>query len=294
MIALACPRCHTRLIDFEPDGMRCPEDGLTFRRVDGVWRMLLPGRDEFFARFVRDYETVRRLEGRGSPDTGYYRSLPYEKSPDWQIRAASFDALVRRVLPPVEQSSPRLRVLDLGAGNAWLSNRLALRGHDVAAVDLAVNDFDGLACHRFYESVFLPVQAEFDRLPFRDATVDIVVFNASLHYSTDYGETLTEALRLLTAGGMLVILDSPVYRDGSSGTQMVQEREQAFTRKYGLASNSLPSENFLTYERLDELGRGLGVTWSLITPLYGLKWILRPWLARREPAKFHVIVGQRS
>src|SRR4029453_11471326 len=33
-------------------------------------------------------------------------------------------------------SRDRLRILDLGAGNAWLSNRLSCEGHDVCAVDM--------------------------------------------------------------------------------------------------------------------------------------------------------------
>jgi len=78
----------------------------------------------------------------------------------------------------------------------------------------------------------------------------------------------------------------------------VHEREAQFTRQYGFASNSLQSENYLTYGRLNELARDLNLAWKFITPFYNLQWMLRPWLAfllrRREPAKFHVIVGRRK
>jgi SAM-dependent methyltransferase len=304
MIQLACPRCHTPLEEVEAVTKRCSKDGLTFQRLDGIWRMLLPEREEYFAPFVREYETVRRGERRGSGDKAYYNSLPYRDltgtTPHgWKIRAASFDAFLERVLEPMEKELSRpLRVLDLGAGNGWLSNRLAFRGHDVAAVDLTVNDFDGLGCHRFYESAFLPVQAEFDHLPFAEASAEAVVFNASLHYSVDIERTLREALTVLDARGVLVILDSPFYRDGASGARMVAEREAQFRKQYGFASDSLPSENYLTYARLNELGNKLKLNWESITPFYGLRWSLRPLLAfllrRREPAKFHVIAGRRS
>ena len=298
MMTLACPRCHTSLDDVDSTTKHCVKDGLTFRRMDGIWRMLLPEREEYFARFIRDYETVRRSEGRGSSDASYYRTLPYHGSSDWQIRAASFDAFLKNVIVPGEENSKSLRVLDLGAGNGWLSNRLALRGHDVAAIDLMTNDFDGLGCHRLYESNFLPVQAEFDHLPFPDEAADMVLFNASLHYSVDIKGTLTEALRALDKSGRLVILDSPVYHNPRSGTQMVHEREAQFTRQYGFASNSLQSENYLTYGRLNELARELNLAWKFITPFYNLQWTLRPLLAfllhHREPAKFHVIVGKRK
>jgi ubiquinone/menaquinone biosynthesis C-methylase UbiE/uncharacterized protein YbaR (Trm112 family) len=296
MMMLACPRCHTFLDSVDSMTKRCLKDELTFRQVDGIWRMLLPEREEYFARFIQDYETVRLFEGRGSTDVSYYHTLPFHQSSDWRIRAASFDAFLKNVIIPGEKSSKSLRIFDLGAGNGWLSNRLALRGHDVTAIDLITNDFDGLGCHRFYESTFQPVQAEFDHLPCSDNTADIVLFNASLHYSVDIKTTLTEAFRALDGAGLLVILDSPVYHNPQSGAQMVREREAQFTKQYGLASNSLRSENYLTYSKLNQLARDLNLAWKFITPFYNLQWTLRPLLAfllhRREPAKFHVILGE--
>lgn len=298
MINLACPRCHTFLDDVDALTKRCINDGLTFRQVDEIWRMLLPERAQYFARFIRDYETVRHSEGRGSTDAAYYRMLPYHPSTDWRIRAKSFDAFLKNAIVPGEEHSKRLHILDLGAGNGWLSNRLAARGHNVAAIDLLTNNFDGLGCHRFYETTFLPVQAEFDHLPFSDAAEDMVIFNASLHYSVDIKKTLTEALRVLNDAGSLIILDSPVYHRPQSGAQMVREREAQFTKQYGFASNSLESENYLTYGKLNELAHDLNLAWRVITPFYNLQWTLRPLLAfllrRREAAKFHVIAGKRN
>jgi SAM-dependent methyltransferase len=216
---------------------------------------------------------------------------------DWRIRAIGFDTFVAQVLVPLEQSKVPQRILDLGAGNSWLSNRLAQRGHAVWAVDLATNDFDGLGAYRKYDTVFTPVQAEFDRLPFPDAAVDLLIFNASLHYSVELRATLAEALRVLAPAGSLVILDSPVYQDAASGAQMVRERESQFQERFGFPSNALPSENYLTYGRLNELAAALHLRWQILTPFYDLRWTLKPLVARllgrREPAKFHLIVGKR-
>jgi len=302
-LKFACPACRTPLEAAGPEALRCPADGAVYRRVDGIWRFLLPEREAFFQQFMREYETVRRAEGRGSDDPAYYRALPFEDRTgrfrdDWRIRAKSFQTLVERVLVPLEAERERpLVILDLGAGNGWLSYRLAQRGHAVAAVDLLTNAFDGLGAHVHYDAAFTPVQAEFDRLPFTDGGADLVVFNASLHYSTDYERTLGEALRVLRSDGRLVIMDSPVYRDARSGEQMVREREAQFEAKYGFPSDALPSENYLTYDRLEELAEALGLRWELIRPFYGWRWALRPWkarlLGRREPAQFLVIVGRR-
>jgi len=295
----ACPLCHAPLEQIAPDELSCAVDGCRFPRINGIWRFLLPERAAYFKKFIRDYETVRRAEGRGSQDAVYYRALPYhdlsgKMTSDWHIRAASFDMFVKKVV--LSEKKP-LRILDLGSGNCWLSNHLARQGHTVAAVDLMTNDFDGLGCWHFYDTNFIPIQTEFNHLPFAGGTIDLVVFNASLHYSVNIRETLAESLRVLDLAGKLVVLDSPVYRDAGSGAKMVRERESQFSERYGFPSNSLPSENYLTYSRLNELGVALGLKWRFITPFYGFRWALRPLLSQlrrtREPAKFHVIVGSR-
>jgi ubiquinone/menaquinone biosynthesis C-methylase UbiE/uncharacterized protein YbaR (Trm112 family) len=298
-----CPRCRTPLERKTPERLTCPRDGLEFWKVDGIWRFLLPETEAHYARFLSDYETIRHLEGRGSDSADYYRALPFKDltgrfRADWRIRARSYRALVKlltRFQNPLERS---LKILDLGAGNGWLSNQLAAQGDRVLAVDLSVDEQDGLGAWKHYEHPFTPVQATFDHLPVVDGFADAVIFNASFHYAEDYVETLREALRVLAPKGWLVIMDTPVYRRDLSGKQMVQEREAQFRERYGFASDNLDSENYLTYARLKQLSQALNLRWRIIRPFYGVRWMLRPVVAallrRREPAKFHLIVGQRK
>jgi SAM-dependent methyltransferase len=303
----ACPLCRTPLTGdtrVKEAGLRCPADGTSYHKVDSIWRFLSPERAAYLQQFIREYSIVRRAEGRGSDDPGYYRVLPFEDrsgkfEQDWQIRAKSYQALVKEVVSPLEKRHERpLVALDMGAGNAWLSYRLAARGHCAAAVDLLTDAYDGLGAYVHYGVEFTPIQAEFDRLPLCRDQADLVIFNASFHYSTAYGATLAETLRVLRPAGRIVIMDSPVYQDGTSGAQMVREREQQFERAYGFPSNALPSESYLTYARLDELAHALGLGWDLVHPFYGWRWALRPWKARlrrqREPAEFLIAVGRRE
>jgi len=299
-----CPRCRTPLERNAPDRVSCPRDGLEFWQVDGIWRFLLPEGEAHYARFIADYESVRRSEGRGSSFANYYRALPFkdlsgQHSTDWAVRARSFNVLVKNVLTRLQNPLERsLKIIDVGAGNSWLSNRLSEQGDRVLAVDLLVNEQDGLGAWKYYEHSFTPIQAEFNHLPVMDRFADALIFNASFHYSENYSETLREALRVISAKGLIVIMDSPVYRRGDSGEKMVAERQAQFKEKYGFASDNLQSENYLTYARLDQLARELNLTWKRITPFYGLRWFLRPLMAgllrRREPAKFHLIVGRKN
>ncbi|MFN8381933.1 MAG: class I SAM-dependent methyltransferase [Anaerolineales bacterium] len=288
-----CPRCREDLQKISELELFCARDNLTFKQENGIWRFLLPERETHYARFISDYETVRRSEGRFSPDSSYYHALPFKdtsgKFPtDWRIRAASFRAL-QKIL------TAESTILDVGAGNGWLSNRLSLSGYNVCAVDLLLNPEDGLGAWSHYQSQFSKVQSEFVKLPFPDKSVSTVIFNASFHYSEGYKETLVESLRVLALNGKIIIIDSPVYHNADSGEQMVAERKSAFLSRYGFASDSLKSENYLTYQRLEELGEELKIVWRHIRPFYGVRWALRPFWERlrggREPAEFGLWVG---
>jgi SAM-dependent methyltransferase len=244
-----CPNCQAAMTRQGGDTLICDTCHHTVQRVDGIWRCLPEERASYFDQFVREYETIRRHEGRASHKAEFYEALPFEDlsgryAADWHIRTVSFKALLERVVKPLEARMQRqLVVLDLGAGNGWLSNRMAQRGHTVAAIDLLTNPTDGLGAHRHYRAIFTPIQAEFDRLPLAPRQADLIVFNGSLHYSTNFEATLDEALRVLRPDGVLVILDSPIYRDPASGRAMVREREAHFAREVGFPSNALPMEN---------------------------------------------------
>jgi ubiquinone/menaquinone biosynthesis C-methylase UbiE len=298
----ACPICHGPLEEKAPDRLYCLVDAQEFACVDGVWHFLPANRLDFYARFIDDYETIRRAEGRGSDNPAYYQALPFEDitgqhKSAWRIRAASYHTFLKHVLEPLEQDNQRpLILLDLGAGNGWLSYRLSLRGHEVAAVDLITNCFDGLGAHKQYNARFQAVQAEFDRLPMLDGTGDAVIYNASLHYSINYEQTLAEARRILRPDGVVVIIDTPVYQCVNSGRQMVYERQEQFQKVYGRAGNALANENYLTRERLAELAQLQGLIWHEYWSIPAWRRHVRRWRSqlngRREPAQFPILMAQ--
>ena len=258
-----------------------------------------------YARFVEDYEHIRAAEGRGSESEAFYLGLPYKdasgrKSKQWQIRSRSYDYLKARVLKPRVQADGR--ILDLGAGNCWMSFRLALAGYNPVAVDLLTNDHDGLGAAEHYRrhlpELFPRFHAELSRLPFQSGQFDAVIFNASFHYAEDYEMAMREALRCVRTDGLVIISDTPWYSREESGRQMVAERRTAFLRRYGTASDSIGSLEYLTDERLQTLEERLSLRWEIHSPRYGFKWTMRPLVAmlrnRREPSRFHIYVARKA
>ena len=245
--------------------------------------------------FLEHYKTVRRAEHWGSTDPAYYRDLPLVAADDshaeiWRVRAATYRMLLRAL-------GHSRRVLDLGAGNGWLANRLVQAGHSVAALDMSDDIFDGLGAAKHYATGFGLYQAMFDALPFADSQFDVLVFNASLHYSTNLSWTLGASLRVLAADGTLVVMDSPMYRKPASGQAMLAEKARQFEERYG---STAPDNQigFLTFYDFESLAREFSIRWRWTEPFVDLRWAARQgrarWLGQREPARFGLMIGTRK
>lgn len=298
-VRMQCPRCGASL-----PGLGCTSCGLRMRIDRGIVNALPPERAAHFARFMEDYAHIRAAEGRGSESEEFYLGLPYKDSSgrnsgQWHIRARSYDCLINHVLKPLGCSGT---VLDLGAGNCWMSFRLALAGYRPVAVDLLTNNYDGLAAAAHYQSrlpqPFPRFQAEIACLPFQGGQFDAVVYNASFHYSEDYEASLREAFRCVKSGGMVIVSDTPWYSREESGRKMVSEHHSAFLKEYGTASDSIRSMEFLTDERLQALEQQLSIQWTIHSPRYGFKWAARPLMARlrrrREPSRFRIYAARKD
>lgn len=307
MVALMrCPGCKNDMgsLDLADPfaSAHCDRCGFEIVNRDGIWRALTPCRELHFRRFTAEYSSVRQREVRDPEGSDYYLALPFRdltgrNSWQWQIRGRSFRCLERKVLPDLEaRSTGTLKVLDIGAGNGWLSYRLALRGHHSVAVDLLDNDCEGLGAARHYQVALrwpiATVQAEMDRLPFSDHHFDCVIFNAAFHYSEDYVRTLEEAIRCVKPGGCVAILDSPWYERDEIGRAMVLEKHSCFEKQNGTRSDTSDGLEYLTPERLRSLEIACRLKWKSAEAWYGWKWALRPWRAslqgKRAPCRFRL------
>ena len=255
------------------------------------------------AEFFRNYAGHRADEGRGLRGEAL-RALPYLKfgpfAKQWKVRAKSYDAFLKHVLFPME-GARALEILDLGAGNGWLSHRVALRGHKAVALDIRQDDVDGLGAAREFlrdrPDLFERLIASFDDLPMTSARFDIALFNASLHYAQDLARVLGEATRVIKPGGKLVILDSPFYDSEPDGAAMVAEKRALGAAKFGSRADILLAPNFIEYLTRDRLEAATpSLVWSYRHVHYPLWYELRPVLAKlkraRTPSRFGLWTAQ--
>ena len=141
--------------------------------------------------------------------------------------------------------------------------RLVELGHHVAAVDVNLDAEDGLpGANLLIEAGRLPrAEAEMEALPLEPGRFDLVLAVGSLHYQGQLTRTLVELRRVTQRNGLLLVLDSPVYRRRSDGEAQVARRMKLQGRRYGIAVPRESQPGYLVRGELASLFAGAG--WTL-------------------------------
>jgi hypothetical protein len=94
----------------------------------------------------------------------------------------------------------------------------------------------------------------------------------------------------------VLIADTPWYSDERSGLQMLEERRALFIKRYGFPSDELKSLEYLTDQLLEDMAKRFHLQWQTYKPYYGVRWHLRPLLARmrhaRKPSRFRIYTAK--
>ena len=138
---------------------------------------------------------------------------------------------------------PSLRVADLGCGEGYLTLEASRWASKVIAVDRSsavLKKAQALAARRRARNIVWK-KGELERLPIRDASVDVALLSQALHHAADPALAVSEAARILVPGGRLLILDLREH-DQAWVRERLGDRWQGFSDK-----------------RLAELLRGAGL-----------------------------------
>lgn len=214
--------------------LRCADCAGQYRITDGIPRLIMPQDEEPFARFCARYDALRLNEGWASEAPGFYQRLPFRdlsgRHPrEWRLRGQSFRVVQRWLERTFGQQ--RVRVLDAGAGSGWMSRCLGER-YEVLGVDVNAGPH-GLAALPPEERRFLAIQGALERLPLADGGLDVVIANASFHYTRQPQRLFAEARRVLKPGGWMIVMDSPTYPTQAAADR-AHERTDAYYTHMGV------------------------------------------------------------
>ncbi|MBC8159970.1 MAG: class I SAM-dependent methyltransferase [Roseiflexaceae bacterium] len=267
---MRCPSCR------EPLGetLRCT-NGHQFHETAGVLALL----DADFARRLRPFTTrlaeIRAAEGQTLPDPAVYAMLPYaaalQGNHEWRNRG--YDLAVLNALLPGRP----LAVLDVGAWNGWLSNRLALLGHTVTAVDYFDDQHDGLRARQFYHATWRAIQINLADLAPLDELFDLVVLNRCLAFASDPRAFVQAVQQRVKPGGLLVLTGLELFRNPSRKIAAVAVLCQRYQVQYDFELFLAPTRGYLDFGDKAAL-ESLGVAVRPYPQLWraNLRALLRP------------------
>jgi SAM-dependent methyltransferase len=216
---LRCPTCLTdrslRLSAQEsnPDEvregtLRCAACGAQHRVARGVGELMphVPPHVAQEAVGLRRFAEIMHHEGWNRERV---LRLPYDAGDGyWYTQAVTYEHVLRTIAP-----RPGAWLLDLGSNTCWASNRFAARGLNVAALDIALWELQGLHTADYFlqagTSYFERVLGSMNELPLAAESFDYVWACQVLHHNDPKGlrATFEEAFRVLRPGGMLLVIN---------------------------------------------------------------------------------------
>ncbi|MGN6164351.1 MAG: class I SAM-dependent methyltransferase [Flavisolibacter sp.] len=165
--------------------------------------------------FEQQYISLRKEEGRLYTDEEV-ALLPFPTKEnlfkkEWEIRASS----CRRLVKYLKSKQKKLKVLEVGCGNGWLTNQLAgVKETQVTGIDINKTELDQ-AQRIFQKSNLKFVYADIQSgIPEKD--FDIIVFAASFQYFNSVQRILSACFGHLNHNGEIHIIDTKFYTPAAS------------------------------------------------------------------------------
>ena len=110
---------------------------------------------------------------------------------------------------------PALKVADLGCGEGYLTMEAARWATRVIAVDKSeavLGRAKALARRRRVSNVIWK-KGELEKLPMKDAAVDVAMLSQALHHAHDPARAVAEAARVTVPGGRVLLLDLRAHQE---------------------------------------------------------------------------------
>lgn len=181
------------------------------------------------------------------------------------------EAIRATVLASLHATS-RPRLLDLGAGTGRIGEAFVAAGDDYVGVDLSLGMLQKFAQRGGANGDTLRlVQADGERLPFRDATFDAVMLIQVIGAAQSWQTLVAEAQRILRVRGALVIGHLIMPPDGLDA--QMKKRLALFLEEMGVQSYHMNRRSDAQY-------------WLSPLPQNGTRVIAAAWLAKRTPEAF--------
>ncbi|WP_020535685.1 class I SAM-dependent methyltransferase [Lewinella cohaerens] len=190
---------------------------------------LTPPENDFEAAYLE----ARIKEGRLYPDE-IVKQLPYlplehPQAREWKLRQHNVKLLLEQL-----KKQPKSSILDLGCGNGWLTHQL-VTNEEVQVLGMDINTPELEQANRIFASDQCSfAYGDIFKATLPEHSFDLILLVSCIQYFPDLSKLMHCLTSLLSPGGELHIMDSPIY----AATQVAQakSRTKAYYQEQGSSS----------------------------------------------------------
>lgn len=236
-----CPICKSKIILGEQSAA-CEQDH-HFPLIGGVYRILHPDFEQKVTPFLNAFSDYRKPY-TDRIEVEKLRELPFSYTFDrntWEARKKDIGVFNRLI----GKEKGSLKVLDIGSWNGWFTHQLVKMGHEVVAVDLFIDEKDGLGANKYYDEDWTSIQLNLNALDLLDETFDVIILNRCLPYFENIERTLKLLKSRLRDSGVLFITGINKVRNPILIIENLKRSSLEFESRYKITFNMTSFAGYL-------------------------------------------------
>ena len=161
----------------------------------------------------------------------------------------------------------KLKILEIGAWNGWLSQHLVKWGHSLTTLDYFDSEYDGLEAMKYYPEKWIALQMEVEDISVLAGKYDVIILNRCYAYYTHPIDMLGQLKGKLSEGGMMILTGLHFYKDGESRRKEFESYKAAFKEENGFGMMSKETKGYLDFQDKADLAAAeveFGWYWGMV------------------------------
>ena len=217
---------------------------LKYYYIDGYYKIIGAKETEKLTHFLKCYEDFTKNDKNRITDENVYSDLPFSIQTDtWKERQKDIN-----IIDALIKSKNELEILDIGSWNGWLPNYYTKKGHNVIAINMFTDEFNGLTAHKKYQTRYISLQLMTHEIYRIQHKFDVIIFNRNWAYFQNHQNVFNDAKKLLSKNGIIVFTGLPFYKNPNNIITSLVNVNRKYKNKYDIDLLYKPSKGYLEFK----------------------------------------------
>ncbi len=212
--------------------------------LDGIYNLISDEDSQQVNYFLKSFEAYRGLNKLKITNTKLYENLPFSMhTSQWLERQKDIKFIDKTI-----EGKTNLKILDVGAWNGWLSNYLTKKNHQLVALDLFTDKYDGLGANKYYNSKYISIQLYPDEIFRIQEAFDLIIFNRNWAFFQNPQKVFEDAKKILSTNGTILFTGLAFYKNPIIAKKQLEKTNNDFKKSYGIPLLYKNTKGYLSFD----------------------------------------------